>query len=494
MSDQPQNDQPDSPQIDPKQAERAMQNSMKMAQEKARKQAAAAAKAKEWDIKPKTIFGGSGKLDAYGEKMLHADEDLPLMTHIQLFVIILSVIAFITWANFANLDQVTRGTGKVIPSSEVQKIQHQEGGIIDEFLKREGQQVAKGEVFIRLRDVGSSSDLGARQERYYGLQAKLARLEAEAAGKGAPVFSDQLMENAPSAVREELNAYNANKRAIDSQISVLQSQVRQRRGEVTEINGRIRDLQSVARLTEEELAMTRPGVASGAVPKRDLLQLEREAANQKTELNGLRNSLPRANSAIREAQNRINDLRVSAQMEAQAELAEIRTDVSEISQTLGALEDRQDRTEIISPVDGIVKDLMINTVGGVIRPGDFVAEIVPNNENLLVEVQIRPSDIAFISPGQEAMVKITAYDFSIYGGLKGNLVDISPDTVTNEDGESFYRVRVRTGESKLKRKGEILPIIPGMVASVDILTGEKTVMEYLLKPFIKTLDEAMNER
>ena len=473
--------------------ERQMQSAMKIAQDKANKQAVAAAKARDWDIKPKTIFGSS-KLDAYGEKMLHADEDLPLMSHLQLFLILGAVVAFITWASFAQLDQVTRGQGRVIPSSEVQQIQHQEGGIIDAFLKREGEQVAQGEVFIRLRDVGATSDLGARQARQFGLQAKFARLEAEAAGEGTPTFSDELMENAPEAVREELNAFNANKRSLDSQISVLQSQLRQRRAEVTEISGRISDLRGVIALTQEELAMTRPGVERGAVPRRDLLQLERELANQKTELNGLRNSLPRANSAIREAQNRINDLRESAKMEAQALLADVRTDIAEITNTLGALEDRQDRTEIISPVDGIVKDLKINTVGGVIRPGDIVAEIVPNDDNLLVEVQIRPSDIAFISPGQDAMVKITAYDFSIYGGLKGKLVDISPDTVTNEDGESFYRVRVRTEENSLKRKGEILPIIPGMVAGVDILTGEKTVMEYLLKPFIKTLDEAMNER
>lgn len=476
-----------------KRQERQMQSSMRIAQDKANKQQAAAAKAREWEIKPKTIFGSS-KLDAYGEKILDADEDLPLMTHLQLFIIIGAVTAFIVWASFAQLDQVTRGQGRVIPSSEVQQIQHQEGGIIDEFLKREGQQVAAGEVFIRLRDVGATSDLGARQARLYGLQAKAARLEAEAAGEGTPEFAEELMEIAPDSVREELNAFNANKRSLDSQISVLQSQLRQRRAEVNEISGRISDLQGVIALTEEELAMTRPGVERGAVPRRDLLQLERELANQKTELNGLRNSLPRANSAIREAQNRIEDLRTSAQMEAQAELAEVRTDIAEIDNTLGALEDRQDRTEIVSPVDGIVKDLKINTVGGVIRPGDIVAEIVPNDENLLVEVQIRPADIAFISPGQDAMVKITAYDFSIYGGLKGKLVDISPDTVTNEDGESFYRVRVRTKESNLKRKGEILPIIPGMVAGVDILTGEKTVMEYLLKPFIKTLDEAMNER
>lgn len=493
MSDETPQNTDETPQADSKQVERQMQAAMKMAQEKARKEAAAAAKAREWEIKPKTLFGSS-KLDAYGETMLHADEDLPLMSHLQLFVVLLSVVAFIVWANFAQLDQVTRGTGRVVPTSEVQQIQHQEGGIIDEFLKREGEQVSKGEVFIRLRDVGATSDLGARQARSFGLMAKFARLEAEAAGEGTPDFSDELMEKAPEAVREELNAFNANKRAIDSQVSVLQSQLRQRRGEVNEISGRISDLRGVISLTEEELAMTRPGVERGAVPRRDLLQLERELANQKTELNGLRNSLPRANSAIREAQNRINDLRVASQMEAQAELAEVRTDIAEISNTLGALEDRQDRTEIISPVDGIVKDLKINTVGGVIRPGDIVAEIVPNDENLLIEVQIRPSDIAFISPGQAAVVKITAYDFSIYGGLNGELVDISPDTVTNEDGESFYRVRVLTEENNLKRKGEILPIIPGMVAGVDILTGEKTVMEYLLKPFIKTLDEAMNER
>jgi adhesin transport system membrane fusion protein len=211
-------------------------------------------------------------------------------------------------------------------------------------------------------------------------------------------------------------------------------------------------------------------------------------------LNGLLTALPRAESAVQEAEARIKELTSGTAADAQTELATTMIEMSTIEQTLGALTDRQTRTEITSPVNGLIKDIKIHTIGGVVQPGQEVIEIVPLNDQLLVEANVRPGDIAFLHPGQKAVVKVTAYDFSIYGGLKGELVDISADTITNEKGESFYRVRVRTDEVALKRKGEVLPIIPGMVATIDILTGKKTVMQYIMKPLIKTVSTAMHER
>jgi adhesin transport system membrane fusion protein len=215
---------------------------------------------------------------------------------------------------------------------------------------------------------------------------------------------------------------------------------------------------------------------------------------RQTELNGLQTALPRAQSAVQEAEARIKELTSGSKADAQTELSTTMIEMSTIEQTLGALEDRQTRTEIRSPVNGLIKDIKIHTIGGVVQPGQDILEIVPLNDQLLVEANVRPGDIAFLHPGQKAVVKITAYDFAIYGGLKGELVDISADTITNEKGESFYRVRVRTHETALQRKGEVLPIIPGMVATIDILTGEKTVMQYIMKPLIKTVGNAMKER
>ncbi|HEY8190884.1 MAG TPA: HlyD family type I secretion periplasmic adaptor subunit, partial [Alphaproteobacteria bacterium] len=264
--------------------------------------------------------------------------------------------------------------------------------------------------------------------------------------------------------------------------------------EVNELSTRIRDLREVIRLAQEERDMIEPMVARGSAPKMELLQLERSMKERQTELNGLTGSLPRAQSAVNEAKARMNELKSSAKAQAQSELSATQIEMGTIKETLGALTDRQSRTDIRSPVAGIVKERKFNTVGAVIQPGQDVMEIVPKDDQLLIEAAVRPADIAFLHPGQKAVVKLTAYDYSIYGGLKGELVDISADTIANEKGETFYRVRVRTPETHLIHRGQKLDIIPGMVASIDILTGKKTVMEYLMKPLIKTLDNAMKER
>ena len=270
----------------------------------------------------------------------------------------------------------------------------------------------------------------------------------------------------------------------------------QRRSEVSEINTRISDIQRVISLTNEEMAMIQPLVERGSAPKRDVLQLEQQLAQQRSELNGLRASLPRANSAIAEAQARLNDIETTFKTKAQNDMTSALIDIKTLEQQMPALQYRKTRTEIRSPVRGIIKDIRIQTDegSGVIKPGEPIMEVVPLDDQLVVEANIRPADIAFLHPGQRATVKITAYDFSIYGGLKGELIGISADTITNEKGESFYQIRVVTDENTIKRNGENLPIIPGMVASVDILTGEKTVMEYIMKPLIKTLSQSMNER
>lgn len=450
-----------------------------------------------WDKLHKSTFSRQlSKIGAYGDKLLVTDEDLPLASHLQLFTIVGIVFVFIIWANFAKLDEITRGDGKVIPSSEVQIIQHQEGGTVQALLVKEGQVVDAGQILMRLSDVGASSDLGSTSTRILGLQAKVQRLQAEAEGKGAPEFTDEVIEGAPESVQEELNSFRANKMQLDSQISVLKSQLSQRRAEVSEINTRIADINRVISLTNEEKAMLQPLVARGSAPKRDILQLEQQLAQQRSELNGLRASLPRANSAIKEAEARINDIETTFRTTAQNDLTTALIEIKTLQQQLPALKDRKTRTEIRSPVRGIVKDIKVQTDegGGVIKPGDIVMEVVPVDDLLVVEARIRPSDIAFIHPGQKATVKITAYDFSIYGGLKGEVTNISADTIVNEKGESFYKIKVITDQTSIRRNGNDLPIIPGMVASIDILTGEKTVMEYLMKPLIKTLNQAMNER
>lgn len=434
------------------------------------------------------------RIQAHADRFFTSDDDFPVSRHILLSSIALFFVLFVLWANWATLDEVTRGDGKVIPSSEVQLIQHQEGGIIDQFLVKEGDEVQAGQILVRLRDVGASSDLASNKVRYLGLLATVTRLQAEAEGLDTVKFHPDVVKGVPQSVAEEVNAFNANKEQLQGQLNVLKQQLAQRTQELSELRTKEADIRAVINLSRQEKAVIEPLVEKGSAPKLELIQLERAIKERMTELNGVRKAKPRAQSAIEEAEARINEMEKSFKAKAQTELSSTLTEMNAIKETLSALKDRKVRTEVVSLVNGIVKDIKNSTVGGVIKPGDDIMEIVPLDDQLVVEVNIRPSDIAFLHPKQKAVVKITAYDYSIYGGLEGELVDISADTIMNEKGEHFYRVRVRTYENSLKRRGEILPIIPGMVASVDILTGEKTVMEYLLKPFIKTLDNAMNER
>ncbi|MCB1680396.1 MAG: HlyD family type I secretion periplasmic adaptor subunit [Alphaproteobacteria bacterium] len=433
-------------------------------------------------------------LQARAQTFFDVDEQIPLSKHLLLVVILAFFLCFIIWANLAPLDEVTRGQGKIIPSSEVQALQTLDAGIVEEILVKEGDTVEAGQVLARLSDIEASSDLGANQARYLGLLAAITRLQAEAEGKETVDFPDEVKKQAPNSVTEELNAFRANQKQREGQKRVLQEQLTQREGEVDELNTRIGDLRGVIRLQRDEKNMIAPLVEKGSAPKLELLQLERALKEKTSELNGLESSLPRAKSAIDEAKARLADLESTMKADAQKELAAKLTEMNEIRERLTALKERKTRKEIRSPVSGTVQDIKVKTIGGVIKPGEDFIKIVPKDDQLIVEARVKPSDRAFIYPGQQAMIKLTAYDFSIYGGLKGELLDISADTFEDEKGNSYYRVRLRTFETQLKHNGEVLPIIPGMVASVDILTGKKTVMQYLLKPLIKTLDNAMNER
>lgn len=433
------------------------------------------------------------RVTAHGERFFSADEELKLSTHIVLIAIIAFWALFIVWASFAQLDEVTRGEGTVIPSSEIQKISSLEGGIVDEFFIKKGDEVKKGQILVRLSDIAASSDLGSNNARYLGLLATVTRLQAEVEGR-VPDFPDEVVKGAAGSVTEEMNAYRANAAQVASQTNIMEQQKSQRSQELSELQIRTSDLRGQLNLIREEKQMIEPLVSKGSAPRMELLQLDRQIKEKQTELNGVLAAIPRARAAISEANARIADVKSAARQQAQQELSAQLIEMNAIKQGLGGLQDRKDRADIKSPVNGYVKDLKVYTVGGVIQPGQEFIEIVPKDDQLLVEAKINPKDIAFLYPEQAGIVKITAYDFAIYGGLKAKVVSISPDAVTDEEGNSFYLVQMLTEDNALERKGEILPIIPGMIASVDILTGEKTVMEYLLKPFIKTLNNSLNER
>lgn len=435
-----------------------------------------------------------GKAHAHLDAFFETSDDMPLSRHLLLVSITSFFIVFVVWANWAALDEVTRGEGKVVPSSEIQALQSLEAGTVEAFLVKEGDEVSAGQVLVRLSDIEASSDLGANNARYLGILAAVVRLQAEAEDALTVEFPQEVIEGAPQSVTEEMNTFRANKQQIQGQLNIVQQQLSQREQEVRELQTRINDTRGVISLQRQEKEMIAPLVAKGSAPRMELLQLDRTMKEKTTELNGYLSSLPRAKSAVAEAQARVKDIKSSAQAQAQTELAAKTVEMNEIKERLSALTERKTRTELKSPVNGIIQEITVNTIGGVVRPGEDLIKIVPQDDVLIIEAKVRPSDRAFIHPGQRAVIKITAYDFSIYGGLDGDLNYISQDTFEDEQGEVYYTVRLSTDKNHLLHNGEKKPITTGMVASVDILTGEKTVMQYLLKPFIKTLDNAMNER
>lgn len=413
--------------------------------------------------------------------------------HVLLVVIVAFFAIAFTWASYANLNEVTRGDGRVIPSSQVQVVQNLEGGIVADILVREGEIVERGQPLLRINDIRAGAEFRENRERFRSLSGALARLRGEVRGEEVS-FADDLVSEAPDVVRNERQLFEIRRDTLASEVAILESQAEQRRQELKELATRRDQLERSLELGREELAITEPLAARRVVPKIDLLRLKRQINDIEGELDSARLAIPRVESALREAERRIDERRLAFRSEAQRELNSIQGEAAALREAMSADADRFDRTEVRSPVRGTVKQLLVTTVGGVVQPGEDLVEIVPLEDSLLIEARLRPADIAFIHPGQAATVKITAYDYAIYGGLEAKVEDISADTIEDERDESFYRIRVRTTENQLTHRGEVLPIIPGMTAQVDILTGEKSVLDYILKPILRAKDEALRER
>jgi adhesin transport system membrane fusion protein len=405
----------------------------------------------------------------------------------------ISIALFIFWAAIAKLDEVTKGDAQVIPSSKIQLIQSLDGGVVSELLVREGEIVEKDQVLLRIDNLSAQTNLMEREARYNYLQGMVARLDAEINGTEL-VFPEVLKQKAPQIITEQINQYNLRQSQRSAELSVLESQTSQRNSEVREMAARLQQLNGNLRLKEEELNMRRPLVAQGAMSKVELLRIEGEVMDLRGEINTINTAVPRAKSAVAEAQQRIGEVKAKFRSEAQNELGAAKAEMDSLTQILRGGADKVERTQLKSPVKGTVKQITANTIGGVIKPGEDVMEIVPLNDTLLIEAKVPPKDIAFIRPDQKAIVKITAYDYSIYGGLNGEVEGISADTIQNEKGESFYRVTIRTKDTVMIHNGKELPIIPGMTANVQILTGRKSVLDYLLKPIMKARQEALRER
>lgn len=436
-------------------------------------------------------------LDFLSEYDAAARRGAPRGTIVSLLVFAGLFMGALLWASWAQLDEITRGVGQVIPSSKTQLIQSLEGGIVKEILVRGGNRVAKGDVLVRIDDTGFSSNLGELRAKQLALESKVTRLRHEAEGSlgEEPPFADKLRQEAPAIIANELELFRARKTSLDTQLRILKERVEQRTLELSESSAALKRMQDNLRLAEEDMKIKKPLADRGIVAKTDIIKIRRDIADTSGQLATLQETRSRIEASIREANAMFDEQEQKFRQDARAELSQGMAELTVIEESLRAAKDRVTRADIRSPVDGVVNKLNTNTVGGVVQAGQTLMEIVPLEDSLFVEAKIRPSDIAFVHPRQPAVVKITAYDFSIYGGLEGEVELISPDSTFDEvSRENYYIVTVKTLQSQLKGKEGELPIIPGMVASVDILTGKKSVLDYLLKPINKARSEALTER
>lgn len=421
-------------------------------------------------------------------------DDAPRVVRVTLWAILVFFIAMILWASLASIDEVTRGEGRAIPSSRLQKVQNLEGGIVAEVFVHEGEVVKAGAPLLRLDDTQFRSNAGETDADRLALQARIQRLTAQLNDATTLTLAPEIVQQAPDIASGEMELFTSVNKRIQSELAGLNEQLVQKKQELLDFQGKVSQYRRSLGLQQQEVSMSEPLVAKGAISKVEVLRLRRGVVETQGQLDSVLLAIPRAQAAIKEIESKVSETRGRYRSEALGQLNEARTDLSKIEASGKAITDRVNRTLVTSPVRGVVQQLLVNTIGGVIQPGNDLVEIVPLDDKLLVEAKIRPQDIAFLRPGQEATVKFTAYDYTIYGGLKGTLEQISPDTVTDKDGKSFYIIRLRTDKNHLGTDEKPLLIIPGMVASVDIITGKKTVMAYLLKPILRAKAEAFRER
>ena len=414
----------------------------------------------------------------------------PIRARALLRVIALIIFLLIVWAAFAPLDEVARGEGKVIPSSQLQIIQSFDGGVVQEVLVREGQVVEKGDLLLRIDPTRFISTFRENRAEYLSLQARASRLQALTSNT-ALVFADDLLADAADIVKHERSLYESNRRELDEQLSIARSQLDQRSEELNEVRAKLTQVTRALELSTQELTVTKPLLASGAISEVEILRLEGDVSNARGEREQALSQESRLVLAVQESEGKLRETELLASNKWRNELSEVLSKIASLSETSTGLADKIKYAEIRSPVRGTVQRVFTNTVGGVVQPGREVVEMVPLDDQLLIEAKVSPKDIAFLHPGQDAIVKFTAYDFVVYGGLKGKVEHISPDTITDEKERTFYIVRVRTERAGFDPS---LPIMSGMMTQVDILTGKKTVLAYLLKPVLRAQQNAMTER
>ncbi|MEQ5778409.1 HlyD family type I secretion periplasmic adaptor subunit [Thalassospira sp. NFXS8] len=410
-----------------------------------------------------------------------------------LCVIALFVISMISWAAIAEVDEVTRGSGKIIPSQDLQKVQTMHGGMIKDLLVHEGQRVHRGDLLLVLDTTASQSEYNQLEQKQFALQAQIERLTAEIQGTDLQ-FSQGLTQSAPAVTLTQQRLFKGRQSELASELAVLEQQKQQKIKEQREAESEFNTASEGLVLSQSEIDMIQPLVERGIEPKLSLIQLQRTHAELLGKQQTSQIRIERLNLALGEIAERFKTMHETFRKDALQELSKVTADLAELEQSLPAYASKVDRSEIRSPVDGIVNQILKTTLGGVAQPGEALVEIVPINDDFLVEAHIKPADIGFLHPGQRVKVKLTAYDFARYGSLDGELTTIGADAIElPETKEPVYPVVVRVFSRLTDGGGNDLEIVPGMIAEINILTGSKTVLNYFVEPVVKVKKNAFTE-
>ncbi|KQU64011.1 HlyD family type I secretion periplasmic adaptor subunit [Aminobacter aganoensis] len=429
--------------------------------------------------------------------MIAREDRPPFFASAAVLIIAALFVAFVAWASFAEVDEIARGEGKVIPASKTQIVQASEAGVVQEIAVKVGQVVKKNDLIVRLDNTVSTSSLGEQQAKARTLGARIARLKQEQEGRiGEPLACpENLMQTAPEICENEQKLLVARRQNFDTKLNVLKSRLDQREKELNEAKVNVTRLTESLQVSDREAALVTSMVKRNLMAKTEQIRVDREQTEMRGQLNLADETIKRTEAAIVEAKLQVDEFGLQLQQEALDELTQALAELSVVDETIRGASDRVARTDIRSPVDGIVNTLDVNTLGAFVQPGAVVAGIVPTSETLLVEARVSPRDVAFIRPDQKALIKVSAYDFSVFGGLDGKVQNITADSLVDQNtGEPYYQVRVSTDRSALERDGKSYSIIPGMISTVEIITGRKTILNYLLKPINKARDEALRER
>lgn len=441
-----------------------------------------------------SIFAPKVKDTDFMSELDAAHNMRPNKAAILLFVSIIALVTFgFFWMAYSKVEEITHGQGQVVPSQDIQVVQSLEGGVLEELLVAEGQQVKKGDILLRISDVQFSSEERGTEARTLSLRAKKARLEAEARGEELKLPADVLEKSAQIAANEK-SLYQSRQNELNNTYAILDDRIAKATAELAEVRAQISRFSNSRALLNKELAITKEMVRKRAAPKLDEIRITREISDLSGQINASAQRRKALEAELEVAKKERESQLDKFQSQALGELNEVETEIAALKENLKSIGDRVDRAELRAPVDGVINRVAIKTIGGVIEPAMRLVEVVPLDDELKIVAKVKPNEVAFIRPGQPAKVKITAYDPQKYGSLDGELVRIGANSVSDQEGETFFEIEVRTVKNHMGDEANPLPITPGMVAEVEVITGKRTILEYMMKPILRARDRAFTER